>query len=209
MTVHLGDSAVELVPQATVGELWYLKSWREAGKAGLSVGNFTAITLQPQPLDHSGGGQSCWVELNLPEIRWIQQINTASVRTWGWACENVPGTLYLGTHDDEYQETTVRWPRIALGSPDTSFLSLRNQVRVLEYSGDHRYARIEGIPRSADYSRFAARRDLVLTAYTVYPDGRSGEEPLYRMPLFDPSTFKSSLGGTGLWLETSWLHSRV
>lgn len=187
-------------------DIWYLKSWREAGRPGLDVGNFTAITLFADPKGVTGG-QTNWVWLDVREVAWIKSINVNSYRLWNWACQP-DGKIYLtNENDNPYQTITVRWPRIALGSPDDVDVSRRNQVRVLEWVGN--YVRIDSIAEGMDYSKVTAPW-LIQTAYTVFPDGHSGSNPLYKMPLFDPASgYKVSLGERGLWLDTKWLHSRA
>lgn len=181
---------------AEPGSLWYLKSWREAGKAGLSAGNFTAVTLFADPLGKTGG-QTNWVWLDKEYVDWVKSINLYSYKPWNWAAQ-YDGTIYLTNSDG-----TVRWPRIALGSPDDD-AGIKNQVSVLEYRTG--YVRIAGIPRGS----FTDKPWLIHYAYTVFPDGWTSPNPLYRMPLLDPASgYKISQGETGLWLEEKWLHSRV
>ncbi len=192
--------------------IYEIYSYKEANyRAELNVGNFSAITLFADPKGVTGG-QTNWVRLNLPEINFIKAINVHSYRTWAWADNNV-GTIYLGSGDD-WADTTVKWPRIALGSNETG--ANRNQVCVIERSPDGRLAHIQGIPKSADYYQFTRYPWLFHAAYTVYPSpagvpNRTGELALYSMPLWEPSSgFTISVGGgTGLWLPVQFLARKL
>lgn len=190
-----------------LGEIWSLKSWREAGKSGPPIGNFTAVTLYPEP-KLGTGGQSNWVELELTEINWIKSLNVNSYKAWRWADGPLGelGTIYLGQNWET--DEIVRWPRIALASYDNQPQETRNRVRVLEYANG--FARIASVPREASYGAYESFPYFIHTSYTVYPDGHTGTQALYRMPLFDPASgFKISAGAAGLWLPVEWLHSRI
>lgn len=181
----------------TTSNLWYLHSWREAEKDALPAGNFTAIGLFDGP-DLKTAGQTCWVELGVSEIGWIQQLNINSYKGWNWACGK-DGKIYLTNADG-----TVRWPRICLGSPDDAESNQRNMVQVLEETWNA--VRIAAIP----HGQFIDKPWLVQTSYLVTTAGYTNDVPWYKMPLFDPASgYKVSMGNTGLWLEKKWLHSRV
>lgn len=193
------------------GELWYLKSRLEANiPVDLEVGNFSAVTLQPEPKDASGGGQTCWVMLGQAEIDWIKSLNTdPTYLNWSGACKPINGGMYKTVDGvDPKDARSIYWFRIALHSPDGVPLKQRNKVMVLEYANN--YCRIASIPKSLDYRQYEELDYLIPKAYTIYTDLHTGTMAIYRMPLFNPgSGFRVSTGHTELWLHTKWLYSRV
>ncbi len=200
------------VDMPSLGEIWTLKSRKEAGEpVELEVGNFSAVTLFADPKGITGG-QACWAKLGAAEIAWIKRLNPEpEYKPWRWACKVTNGGLYetVGGVDPELA-TSILWFRITLHSPDGVDLAHRNQVRVLEYSPDHLFCRVASIPKDSDYSRYEQFPYFIPYAYLINIDNTTNNTALFRMPLFDPASgFQSSLGGTGLWLKTKWLHSRV
>ncbi len=197
------------VPPLKPCSIYEIYSYKEANyHTNLTVGNFSAITLFADPKGVTGG-QTNWVQLSASEVDYIKAINANSYKTWVWAA-GTTGQIYVG---DEHV-TPIRWPRIALGSNETGLN--RNQVCVLERSLDGKLAHIQGIPRSSDYSQFTQYPWLFNTAYTVYPadpgiPNRTGDLPLYKMPLWEPSSgFVISVGGgTGLWLPAQFLARKL
>lgn len=196
--------AAPAIPPCSVYEIY---SYQGAGyHTGINSGNFTAVTLFADPKGVTGG-QTNWVRLHAREIDFIKLVNKDSFKPWGWA-DGISGTIYLGSGND-YEDTVVKWPRIALASSDET-IQPRNQVCVTGRSADGRYARIVGIPKSADYTQYLQYSFLFQTAYTVYPDMHTGYLALYKMPLWEPSSgFEVSRGDTGLWIPTIFLAAKL
>lgn len=214
--LHRSDgTSISLVPKSpTAGQLWYLKSWTEIGKTLAGSGsNFSALTLFA---DSAGltGGQTCWVQLDAAEISLFLRVNNIlfGSDTWHYLVEP-SGRIYrtIDGADPDIPGASIRWPRIAIGSKGDGF---RNQVMVLGYSADGKFARIAGIPKSADYSKYspATHPWLFHRDYCIYLNGVIGDSPkgILYMPILDPATgYKISTGDNGLWLPVEYLYGMV
>jgi len=219
LTVDFKGRAVRLVPRSTdwdaSGDIWELGSYFEAGKRSPTRSNFCAVTL----VQYAGGfgGQSNWIELKRPEMDLLLRINgLESQRSpkWSWLVGAL-GSIYLTVNGEEQTAPTVlRWPRIAIGSKGPGE---RNQVKVIGAgiaTDSTVWARIEGIPKRADYSAYSLQTTpwFFHRVYCIYQNTRIGDTPagVVYMPIFDPASgFKVSKGPQELWIDGKWLKQPV
>ncbi len=207
-----------------VPELWELKTWNEVGKILPEGGsNFCAITVYADPKGVTGG-QTCWTQLDAPEIAFLQALNDAPYRSarWHYLVHEINRSIYMTVGGvDPDLAASIYEPRIAVASNDNPLFP-RNQVLVLQKSATH--GRIAGIPHSSDYSKYspATHPWLFHRVYCIqFPDqpippvpgsGKVMDTPqgvLYK-PLLDPASgYKISLGGDGHWLPLQWLYRKI
>lgn len=197
-------------PELLPGELWNVSTGPEGNR--VPNNSFIAFTLMSYPRGGTGG-QNNWLRLKQPEIELVMRVNGISSRLdrkMLWLVADI-GTIYLTENgEDEKNFTTLRWPRIAIGSRDAQN---RNVLRVIGTSGE--YKRIQGIPHSSDYSKYtvADYPEYFARIWCTTVNGQVTEVPnlgTMWMPIFDPSTgYEISAGGTGLWIHYSLLHGRV
>lgn len=177
--------------------------------------NFCAVTAFADPLGVTGG-QTCWVQLDAPEIALLQRVNRTDYGEQPWHYLVSPSkSIYLTTvNDDDDVVQPIHWPRIVIGSG-----AIRNVVKVLEERGGSK--RIEGIPHSADYSPYSPQSHPHLFHRVYCAHGEAGKVPnvirewpgyatygALVMPIFDPASgYKVSAGEQGLWIPSNWLCS--
>jgi len=219
LTVDFMGEPVTLVQRAPDwpigGELWELASYFETGKRSPSPSNFCAVTL----VQYAGGfgGQQNWILYKKPEMDLLMRINAIPDQDdgkWRWLV-GPRGSIYLTLDgEEESTATQLRWPRIAIGSKGDG---QRNLVKVIGAgiaTDGTVFARISGIPKSADYSRFSVANTpwLFQRVYCIYQNTRIGDTPagVIYMPILDPASgFKVSKGPQELWIDGMWLKRRV
>jgi hypothetical protein len=219
LTVDFMGKPVTLVARSTDwptgGELWELGSYLEVGKRSPTPSNFCAVTL----VQYAGGygGQTNWVLLQKPEMDLLMRVNgivDQNETKWRWLV-NPRGSIYLLLNNEEESAATeLRWPRIAIGSKGDGD---RNLVKVIGASiatDGTVFARISGIPRSANYNRYSLESTpwFFHRVYCIYQNTRLGDTPrgVVYMPIFDPASgFKASKGPQELWIDGIWLKKQV
>jgi len=218
LTVDFMGNPVRLVARAdwpTTGEIWELGSYLEVGKRSPTPSNFCAVTL----VQYAGGygGQTNWVLLKKPEMDLLMSINGMADQDDGkWRyLVSKRGSIYLLLNDEEESAATeLRWPRIAIGSKGDGERNLVKVIGAGVGTDGTVFARIAGIPKSADYSQYTRETTpwFFHRVYCIYQNTRIGDTPggIIYMPIFDPASgFKVSKGPQELWIDAIWLKNRT
>jgi hypothetical protein len=216
----MGQSVTLVKPQPkwqTAGDIWELATYIEVGKSAPGDSNFCAVTLVQSA--GGAGGQSNWLLLKQPELQLLKTVNGINDQKdarWMWLAAPRGSVYLLLDGESEQDATQLRWPRIVIGSKADGE---RNLVKVIGAGMDEEgtlFARIAGIPQSADYSQYTLEKTpwFFHNIYCIYqkPNLRIGYTPqgaIY-MPIFDPASgFKVSLGPKELWIDALWLKRKI
>lgn len=191
-------------PLPTSCTLYELKNWTEYNKA--KNGSFADVMLWDYPSKFLGTtGVTVMLTLRKPEIDWIKQLNTNSVKSYSWAVAPT-GAIYFDIPDGSggYLDNNlkVQWNRIAFASGEND--PVRNRVCVSRIVNG--YGSIVGVPyqASGDYLRFSKYDWLVQPVRGEY-----GAVPtLFYCPLFDSTTgyLPLSKGNSGMWIPIDWFY---
>lgn len=195
-----GDIQIAAPQTGRLCEIWSMKSWVEMGVVW--DGSFSQIIAFDAAVNGTGGVTNR-ITIKKPEIDFIKSLNVDSSKSWGWAAD-APRRLLYQSKDGYSIDECVDWNWIGTPSPSgAEHPNDRNVTCFSEY--DHGMARVVAIPKSTDYEQF---RDVPWLIQEVY--GNYGwMPPLWKMPLFEPSTFPHTKGNGGFWIPTDWLLDKV
>ena len=203
-----------------IPDLWEVKDMQGAGikPAG---GNATWCGL---PL--FGGGVTTWIDLGVqssPTAKFLQSIKGTlagvpvdNTKLWSWAItyDRMGQSVYDLIRANRLSQYHVRWPIVMMSSAGVNYPAQR--IAVDCYSTDNKWARIEGIPLLADYSKltldFMVENGYGGCAYTAFSNGTyrlSSNGTLFFVPYFNYG-FPYSKGFDGqLWLSTNYLGTKI
>ena len=177
-----------------------MKTWVEMGVPW--DGSFSQIIAFDAPINGTGGVTNR-LTIKKPEIDFIKSLNVGSVKNWNWAADAPSGLLYQSKDGFSIDEC-VDWNWV--GSPSPSGSEHLNDRNVMCFSAmQNGMAQVVAIPKSVNYGQYKDFPWLIQQVYGNY----SWMPALWRMPLFDPSTFPHTKGNGEFWLPQEWLFERV